>query len=105
MMATRSEHQGRGAGGLLMRWGIDRADAAGVECYSSASEAGRHVYERFGFEEAGRCEFLAGQMTQYFMRRRARGNQAGMYTTPVSGKSQHAVRDLEDIAVEYQEGV
>ncbi|RDW89701.1 hypothetical protein BP6252_01733 [Coleophoma cylindrospora] len=54
LVATKPEFQGQGAAGLLMRWGLERADEAGVETYLEASPEGKAVYERFGFKEVGR---------------------------------------------------
>lgn len=54
IIATRPEWQGKGAAGMLIRWGLERADQQGVECYLEASPVGKKVYEHFGFEEAGR---------------------------------------------------
>lgn len=34
---------------MLMTWGCDRADRAGVGAYVDASDAGIPLYERFGF--------------------------------------------------------
>ncbi|KAM3067308.1 hypothetical protein ACMFMG_005330 [Clarireedia jacksonii] len=52
--ATLPKWQGKGAAGMLIRWGLERADRQGVECYLEASPVGKEVYEHFGFEERGR---------------------------------------------------
>ncbi|KAL9084526.1 MAG: hypothetical protein Q9165_008029 [Trypethelium subeluteriae] len=49
VLVTRPEWQGRGAGGMLVRWGVERADEEGWECYLEASPKGRGLYEKFGF--------------------------------------------------------
>ncbi|KAF2235853.1 acyl-CoA N-acyltransferase [Viridothelium virens] len=49
ILVTRPEWQGRGAGSLLVRWGVERADEEGWECYLEASPKGRGLYEKFGF--------------------------------------------------------
>lgn len=54
LIATRPEYQGKGAGGKLLRWGLERSDADGTETYLEASPAGKPVYERFGFKEEDR---------------------------------------------------
>lgn len=51
LIATRPEFQGKGAAGMLMRWGLERADEDGVESYLEASPEGKPVYEHFGFAE------------------------------------------------------
>jgi GNAT superfamily N-acetyltransferase len=49
-LVTHKDHHRRGAGGLLGRWGLDKADEAGLEAYLEASSMGRPLYERWGFE-------------------------------------------------------
>ncbi|PQE06742.1 Acyl- N-acyltransferase protein [Rutstroemia sp. NJR-2017a BBW] len=54
LIATHPDFQGQGAAGKLIRWGLERADKEGVECYLEASPRGKEIYEYFGFEERGR---------------------------------------------------
>jgi len=54
LIATRPEWQGKGAAGKLIRWGLERADEEGTECYLEASPDGKPVYERFGWRERER---------------------------------------------------
>lgn len=54
LIATRPEFQGKGAAGMLMRWGLEKADEEGVETYLEASPAGKPIYEHFGFQEVDR---------------------------------------------------
>ena len=67
-LAVCPEHQGQGAGSVLMRYTLDRAAAAGVPCYlDSADERNLPFYERLGFHvaEAGvvpGCELRAWAM-------------------------------------------
>ena len=49
-LVTHPDHHRRGAGGLLGKWGLEKADEAGVEAYLEASPMGRPLYERWGFE-------------------------------------------------------
>jgi GNAT superfamily N-acetyltransferase len=49
-LVTHKDHHRRGAGSLLGRWGLDKADEAGLETYLEASSMGRPLYERWGFE-------------------------------------------------------
>ncbi|KAF2853876.1 hypothetical protein T440DRAFT_515360 [Plenodomus tracheiphilus IPT5] len=49
-LVTLPEHERRGAGGMLVAWGCERADERGVECYVEASVVGKPLYARFGFE-------------------------------------------------------
>ncbi|KAN0099202.1 acyl-CoA N-acyltransferase [Hyaloscypha variabilis] len=53
-VATRPEEQGRGAAGMLLRWGIQKADEEGTEAYLEASPEGKPVYEHYGFREVER---------------------------------------------------
>lgn len=49
-LVTDPEQERRGAGALLVRWGVERADEAGLDAYLSASPMGRGLYGKFGFE-------------------------------------------------------
>lgn len=46
---TLPQHERRGAGSLLVKWGCDRADEAGVVAYLEASPVGSPMYARHGF--------------------------------------------------------
>ncbi|PQE16965.1 hypothetical protein CJF30_00003647 [Rutstroemia sp. NJR-2017a BBW] len=48
-LATDPEAQRRGAGSMLVKWGVDMADSMNGETYLEATEMGRPVYEKFGF--------------------------------------------------------
>lgn len=48
--------QGKGAGSLMLNWGVSRADEASHEAYLEASPDAVSVYEKFGFREAGRTD-------------------------------------------------
>lgn len=56
LIATKPEFQGKGAAGMLMRWGLEKADEEGVESYLEASPEGKPVYEHFGFVEQEELE-------------------------------------------------
>lgn len=47
---TDPEEQRRGAGAMLIKWGLDQADKAQLPSFLEASEAGRPLYVRWGFE-------------------------------------------------------
>ncbi|KAF2144329.1 uncharacterized protein K452DRAFT_267630 [Aplosporella prunicola CBS 121167] len=49
LLVTDRKHYRRGAAGMLLQWGMECADAAGLECYLEGSEMGRPLYERNGF--------------------------------------------------------
>ncbi|EOA84716.1 hypothetical protein ACJQWK_06718 [Exserohilum turcicum] len=48
-LVTLDQHQRRGAGSMLVRWGCEKADEAGVEAFLEASPMGAPVYARHGF--------------------------------------------------------
>jgi GNAT superfamily N-acetyltransferase len=50
MLFTHPKHHRRGAGAMLLKWGIDQADKLELECYLESSVEGRALYERFGFK-------------------------------------------------------
>lgn len=50
-------YQRRGAGGLLLDWGVAEADRLGVFAYLEGTPAGRPLYERYGFRAVKRTEF------------------------------------------------
>ncbi|KAJ5059171.1 hypothetical protein J3E72DRAFT_400688, partial [Bipolaris maydis] len=49
-LATHPEYQGRGAAGMMLDWGLGKADAEGLAVYLDASEKARRLYERRGFQ-------------------------------------------------------
>ncbi|PTB65605.1 acyl-CoA N-acyltransferase [Trichoderma citrinoviride] len=54
LLHTDPDHQRRGAGGMLLKWGTAEADRLGLVSYLEASEEGRPLYEKYGFKEVGR---------------------------------------------------
>ncbi|CAA9958252.1 GNAT family acetyltransferase [Pyrenophora teres f. maculata] len=51
LLHTDPDHQGRGAGGLLLDWGIKRADELGLPIYLESSAAGHRFYQNRGFKD------------------------------------------------------
>jgi GNAT superfamily N-acetyltransferase len=49
LLFTHPNHYRKGAGKLLTRWGTEKADDVGVECYVESSIEGKQVYAREGF--------------------------------------------------------
>lgn len=47
-MAVHPAHRGRGAGGLMMEYGVKLADEMNVEMFAEAKPLGRRLYERYG---------------------------------------------------------
>ncbi|KAF3911762.1 hypothetical protein AA313_de0206311 [Arthrobotrys entomopaga] len=62
ILVTDPEHQRRGAGSMLLKWGTDKADAAGLPAYLEATDAGLEVYGRAGFVGVHTEEF---DLTRY----------------------------------------
>jgi GNAT superfamily N-acetyltransferase len=58
-LVTHPDHHRRGAGSLLLKWGIAEADRLGVIAYLEASDNGAPLYRRFGFETVRNIEFDA----------------------------------------------
>ncbi|KAL4811992.1 acyl-CoA N-acyltransferase [Aspergillus spinulosporus] len=56
---THPEYQGNGVGSALLQWGLDEANRLGLMIYLEATEEGRPLYERFGFESVKVVEFDA----------------------------------------------
>ncbi|KAL1601664.1 hypothetical protein SLS60_006579 [Paraconiothyrium brasiliense] len=52
-MVTHPAHRGKGAAGMLIKWGIEQAERDGVPAYLEAGVMGRPVYERYGFVQVG----------------------------------------------------
>lgn len=50
ILVTDPAEQRRGAGALLLKWGAEKADKAKLPSYLEASERGRPLYARFGYE-------------------------------------------------------
>ena len=52
LLATHPNHEGRGAGSMLIQWAFPKADEMGVPCFVDSSVAGYPVYKKRGFQEA-----------------------------------------------------
>ncbi|PWY77404.1 acyl-CoA N-acyltransferase [Aspergillus heteromorphus CBS 117.55] len=62
LLCTHPAHQGHGIGTTMLRWGMERADAAGRGIYLEASREGRGLYERLGWGVVGEVEVGFGDM-------------------------------------------
>lgn len=72
LLATHPEWQGKGAGGKLLRKGLEMADAEGLPAYVESSPTGRAVYSHLGFVEVGRVVLLDGEYVELIMVRHSR---------------------------------
>ena len=59
-LATHPEHQGRGAGKILIEWGLKKADEEGLRCYLCATRMGLNLYKKVGFEMVKSVTFDMG---------------------------------------------
>lgn len=50
MLGTIPEYRRQGVASMLVGWGTDLADRFGVEAFVDASDQGKPVYVKFGFE-------------------------------------------------------
>jgi GNAT superfamily N-acetyltransferase len=51
LLVTDPAYQGRGLGKLLMKQGLDRADAEGRKVYIESTSAGHPLYLKLGFKD------------------------------------------------------
>lgn len=85
IVVCHKDHQRRGAGKMLLRWGTDIADEVEtLPCYLEASVAGRRLYSAFGFEDVDSLDMDMGSfggkgLHQHFiMIRPAKTSQNGL---------------------------
>jgi predicted N-acetyltransferase YhbS len=56
-LITREGDRRRGAGGMLVKWGLQRAIKDGVPAFIEASPAGKPLYMACGFSHVGDLHF------------------------------------------------
>ena len=49
ILVTHPEHHRRGAGAILVKWGIEQADKAKLPAFLESSMAGKRLYSNMGF--------------------------------------------------------
>lgn len=77
-LAVSPERRRRGIGAALLRDGLRRADALGLDCYlETAAPENLAFYGRFGFEVAGEACPSGGALTWALLRRQHPGAAAG----------------------------
>lgn len=54
LLHTDPIHQKRGAGSMLLQWGVNEADRLGIPSYLEATREAHRLYERYGFREVER---------------------------------------------------
>ncbi|KAK6069838.1 acetyltransferase [Seiridium cupressi] len=68
-IAVDPDHQGKGIGTVLARWGIEQADKDGKDVFLIASSAGALLYRKLGFTDICSEEAL-GQRSHAMVKRR-----------------------------------
>ncbi|KAF9776760.1 hypothetical protein IL306_005024 [Fusarium sp. DS 682] len=74
VICTNETWQGKGAGSLLLRWGVERADGDGLPCFLEATPKGKPLYEKLGFKVKAEDEFKwsFGTFVETYMERDAK---------------------------------
>ena len=98
-MCVSPQHQRRGVGQALMEWGCAQADAHGVEAVVEASDEGKGLYERFGFQALRHVKLREG--TGRFKDRE--GQEFWWMVRPGKGRSEVS-RELREAAGERRGG-
>ena len=57
LMSVLPSHRGRGVGNLLMAWGVQKAEELGYQSWMEATETGRGLYEKFGYQVLFKVSF------------------------------------------------
>lgn len=60
-LLTKHTQRKRGAGSMLVRWGVERAKRDGVPAFLEATPAGAPIYESLGFRQVGQAELQLQQ--------------------------------------------
>jgi GNAT superfamily N-acetyltransferase len=68
-LGVHKDWQYKGAGSMILSWGIERADAEGIEAFLAAKHAGRRLYERCGFRSERVVFVHDGRDSHALMRR------------------------------------
>lgn len=71
IIVTRTEFQGKGAGAMMMQWGVTKADEDKIECYLDATPEGKPLYEKFGFRDELVWPFFDSEYRHSFMVRQS----------------------------------
>ncbi|KAI1515608.1 Acetyltransferase domain containing protein [Pyrenophora tritici-repentis] len=57
LLVTAPQHRRRGAGSLLVQWGIAKSEELGLPAYLQASAQGQRLYQSHGFKDIDTVEF------------------------------------------------
>ncbi|EXJ70812.1 uncharacterized protein A1O5_05802 [Cladophialophora psammophila CBS 110553] len=78
LLQTDPKYQGRGAGGMLIKWGLDIADELHLPAYLESSPVAHNLYQKFGFRDIDKTtlnpkwNYGSADASIYFMRREAK---------------------------------
>ncbi|KIX05194.1 uncharacterized protein Z518_06066 [Rhinocladiella mackenziei CBS 650.93] len=78
LLQTDPKYQGRGAGGMLINWGLDVADELHLPAYLESSPVAHRLYQKFGFQDIGELQldpkwnYGKANPSIYFMLREAK---------------------------------
>jgi GNAT superfamily N-acetyltransferase len=74
LIATKKGYQRRGLGAQLVRWGMEKADEEGWDCYLDSTPEGKPLYRKLGFKTLCTTAFPEIEYTQAFMLRHPSGS-------------------------------
>lgn len=57
LLVTHPDHQRRGAGALLLKWGIEKSDRAQLPAFLEGTQEGLPLYEKLGFRAVEKRTF------------------------------------------------
>jgi GNAT superfamily N-acetyltransferase len=57
LLLTDPKHQGRGAGSLLIKWGVRLADELKINAYLESSPMAHRLYAKHGFQDIDEMVF------------------------------------------------
>ena len=56
MLDVHPDYQRKGAGRMLVEWGLNVADEKALPCWLQASPQGAGLYRKLGFEDVGKMD-------------------------------------------------
>ena len=68
MLVVRKDVQRRGVGGMMMRYGCEKADEVGWKCAVNGSAEGKGLYEKHGFRTVRRNDYGDGIVAHAMLR-------------------------------------
>ncbi|PYH91320.1 acyl-CoA N-acyltransferase [Aspergillus ellipticus CBS 707.79] len=74
ILATKPSYRRQGVASKLVEWGVQQADAAGVEMFVVSSTMARGVYLKHGFEMVVEGEGLDGFVPWFMLRKITKGS-------------------------------